>query len=286
MGFDSRSKAAALLDVLHVRLWLSLGCLLFSLSIVSAADVVKQLDVSYGEEIRKLDICIPSSPPLGSILIIHGGGWVAGDKRDDIGLCTLFAKSGILALSVNYTLLDGTTNRWPAPIDDVKAVQSWLLTHAREYSVEGKAVCLMGDSAGAHLAAIVALTTDGIACSVLNFAPMLFDRPEFTGTIRHFFPGSSPSQFRELARSVSPPSMVTGRAGPMMIAQGYEDTTVPPVHSQALINALVSSRVPFSALFFQGGHEWQGLKPSEIADNINMEIEFVTSKLRPLAPPQ
>src|SRR5580704_1229704 len=130
MGFDSRSKAAALLDVLHVRLWLSLGCLLFSLSIVSAADVVKQLDVSYGEEIRKLDICIPSSPPLGSILIIHGGGWVAGDKRDDIGLCTLFAKSGILALSVNYTLLDGTTNRWPAPIDDVKAVRSWLLTHA------------------------------------------------------------------------------------------------------------------------------------------------------------
>jgi acetyl esterase len=86
----------------------------------------------------------PDDAPV--LLYAHGGGWVLGDLDTHDGLCRHLARAtGWSVLAVDYRR--APEHPWPAAVDDVERALAWL---------GDRRVAVAGDSAGAHLAAVVA----------------------------------------------------------------------------------------------------------------------------------
>jgi len=96
----------------------------------------------------------PANRPL--IVFVHGGAWAGGDKSDSTGPAKIrhYTQAGYNLASVNYRLLPEAEIEDQAA--DIASAVSALLTNAEELGIDRHRVVLMGHSAGAHLAALVA----------------------------------------------------------------------------------------------------------------------------------
>ncbi len=93
---------------------------------------------------------------LPVLVYYHGGGWVFGDLESHDVVCRALANAGGFAVcSVDYRM--GPEDKFPAAVDDAKAVVDWLAAGAGGRAVEAGRLALGGDSAGGNLAAVVAL---------------------------------------------------------------------------------------------------------------------------------
>jgi acetyl esterase/lipase len=116
-------------------------------------------DIVYreGNEAWKLDIAMPTKSgggPRPAIIYIHGGGWTKGDKRGQgIDSVLGYAANGYVSISVNYRLDQDKI----ACIEDVKCAIRWLRAHADKYNVDPDRIGAAGNSAGAHLALMLAV---------------------------------------------------------------------------------------------------------------------------------
>ena len=116
-------------------------------------------DVAYQQTPLKahlLDIYHPVKvqQPLPVIIYIHGGGFVAGDKKHMQQYCMTLAQAGYCVCNLNYRL--APQHKHPAAIVDVLAAMAWMKDHCDQYFGDRKKVILAGDSAGAYLAASAA----------------------------------------------------------------------------------------------------------------------------------
>jgi acetyl esterase len=95
-------------------------------------------------------------PPFAVLVYFHGGGWVIGDLDTHHGVCHALAKlSGCLVVSVDYRL--APEHRYPAAVEDAYAATSWVAQNADAIQADPDRLAVGGDSAGGHLAAVVAL---------------------------------------------------------------------------------------------------------------------------------
>src|SRR4051794_33439075 len=95
--------------------------------------------------------------PRPAIVVIHGGGWLEGDKssfasrQDRVpGNIVDFAALGFVAVSINYRLSGEAP--FPAALEDCKSAVRWLRAHARDYNLDPDHIGAYGNSAGGHLA--------------------------------------------------------------------------------------------------------------------------------------
>lgn len=87
---------------------------------------------------------------------LHGGAWVLGSVANaDPGARLLAALLGAVVVSVDYRL--APEHPWPAAPEDCFAATSWVAAHAAELDIDPTQLTVGGDSAGANLAAVVAL---------------------------------------------------------------------------------------------------------------------------------
>lgn len=123
------------------------------------APVDVRKDIEYGTANGKrllLDAYVPP-PAKGrrpAVVMIHGGGWRAGDKASWAPEARKLAEHGWVAFSVNYRLDEPSA--FPAEIDDVQAAVRWVRARAGEYDVDPKRVAALGESAGGHLTTMLA----------------------------------------------------------------------------------------------------------------------------------
>ena len=160
------------------------------------AAAVPALDTA-GMEIE--DRAVPADPevavrvyrphhPQGAIVWLHGGGFVMGDLDTEHPAASRVADgSGAVVVSVGYRV--APENRFPAALDDAYAALAWTTEHAAELGTDPKRVAVGGMSAGAGLAAAVALRARNqqgppIRFQLLN-QPELDDRQE-TWSARYF----------------------------------------------------------------------------------------------------
>ncbi len=119
-------------------------------------------DVKYGPADRNLlDVFMPEtpSPPRPVLIFVHGGGFIAGDKRrpgspfyDNIMLWA--ARNGLVGVNMTYRLAPQST--WPSGAEDVAAVVEWVSANIAGRGGDPARVYLMGHSAGAvHVASYV-----------------------------------------------------------------------------------------------------------------------------------
>ncbi len=96
----------------------------------------------------------PSSA-LPLVIFFHGGGWSLGNVAAYDGLVSSLAVlSGALFISVDYRL--APEHKYPAGLNDCRAVTEWAASHGAEIGADPTRIALMGDSAGGTLAAVVA----------------------------------------------------------------------------------------------------------------------------------
>jgi acetyl esterase/lipase len=260
-----------------------------------------------------------ASQPL--MVFIHGGAWEVGDSTLDWSDQLYWAKQGYVTASLNYHLLlpgceasdhppplylpdggvtsaDGRTICPIAPqaISDVRCAVRYLLTHASTYAIDPSNLFVSGSSAGAHLAALLALSSgtsvfdvaDGPgACSDLAtpIPPLrganLFYPPTNLGNgdwetvladggtfdFGGAFAVETLIGTPEIGAGVNAPNYVTYSpvahvtaplAPPFFIANGSADNSVPPAQSRELYEALQNAGVP--STYYEvpdGGHGFQ-----------------------------
>lgn len=177
-----------------------------------------------------LDVAEPVADTLvtqrPAIVIIHGGGWRAGSKHHMVyrDLLIDYALQGYVTLSVEYRFDQEAP--FPACIEDVKCAVRWLKAHANELRVDPERIGLYGHSAGAHLALMVAVSSDN--------ASLEGDGPyrDFSSSVACCAAGSPPT---EIGNPKSPWSLhpewwpigyITSDVPPLLLLQGIDDAIV------------------------------------------------------------
>lgn len=117
-------------------------------------------EYAYGADGRqRLDFWRGDGRNAPLILYIHGGGWARGDKANAIHQkARHFTGQGYAFASMNYRLVPHAMVEEQAA--DVAVAIAWLRTQASELGIDSSRIVLMGHSAGAHLAALVATDPD------------------------------------------------------------------------------------------------------------------------------
>ena len=258
------------------RTWCALlvGQLLFSISGGAAESNRCELirDVEYarvGEHSLKLDLHIPSGKPrLPLIVWVHGGAWRSGSKNS-VPLEKL-VEDGYAVASVEYRL--SVQAKFPAQIHDLKAAIRFLRGHNRQWKLPSRKIVIAGDSAGAHLAALVGVSnghaelegevgTDRAESSDVQGIISFYGAANLTTILKHSTPhglsvrepalglllGGQPEEEPALARLASPVFHVDRRDPPLLLFHGDQDPQMPINQSHELCGAyqLVNAPVQF-----------------------------------------
>lgn len=85
-----------------------------------------------------------------AVVVVHGGGWCEGNRRDDLPFMGALAAAGLVVFSIEYRL--APKHRWPAGIEDLRAAIEWVTAHADRHNADAVRLGLIGYSAGGHLA--------------------------------------------------------------------------------------------------------------------------------------
>jgi acetyl esterase/lipase len=187
--------------------------------------VVVTRDITYGTapdehgqtENLLLDLYQPADPgeaPRPAVVWVHGGGFATGDKAEapDVAAATEFARSGYVAVSVNYRLQPDSYPEYPvAAVDaqhDVQAAVRWLRSRAAELGIDPTRISVGGFSAGA----ITALRVGAFP-----------DDPGDSGT-----PGVSSAVASVVAASGFLRADIPAGAPPLLLVNGGQDPIVPP----------------------------------------------------------
>lgn len=114
-------------------------------------------NVAYGSHAaQKLDIYRGSRKKVAAtqpiVLVVHGGGWITGDKRERAQFCAALARRGYIVCGLNYRL--APKYPFPAGVTDILQALNWILENASAYGGNPNNLIVIGDSAGAHLASL------------------------------------------------------------------------------------------------------------------------------------
>jgi acetyl esterase/lipase len=236
-------------------------------------------DIVYGSAQDRdlaLDLYLPNHPlrPVPIILYIHGGGWSGLDKSWCPYPMRLLDQEYAVA-SIDYRLLD-EGGQFPANLHDCKAAVRWVRAHAAAYGLDGEHIGAWGDSAGAHLAALVGLTGDvpelegdvgtpgvsskaqavctyfGALDLVALVGPRMDDSPRAALLSR--LTGAVPlSAHLDKLRAASPITYVSAGAPPFLILHGDVDTIVPVSQSVLFYEALWAAGADVRLYIVHGG---------------------------------
>ncbi len=148
------------------------------------ASVSGRTDLAYGPgPDERLDVWYPAGTDraLGTVLWVHGGGWVGGDKSTVAPYLKILAAQGYTTIGINYSLAPGAS--YPTPVDQTNRALAWMSAHAADLHVDPTRVVLAGDSAGAQIAAqVAALTVDPAYAAQLQLTPAL-GAPDVVGAV-------------------------------------------------------------------------------------------------------
>ncbi len=196
----------------------------------------------YGSAPRQqLDVYTPaaSAPPAAThgrpiVVFFYGGSWQNGSRSNYLFVGAALASRGYVAVVPDYRTWPDTA--FPGFVDDAAAAVRWARDHASETGGDPSRIFLMGHSAGAHIAMLLA--TDGryLAAQqmsksdlsgVIGLAGPYDFLPLHDATLEQIFPPA-------LRAASQPINFVEGNEPPVFVAAGERDTTVDPGNTDRL----------------------------------------------------
>ena len=208
---------------------------------------------AYGPSPRhKLDLYLPAgaADPAPLVVFFYGGGWEDGERREYRFVGAALAARGVAVLLPDYRLHPEV--RWDGFLADGAAALAWGRAHAAGFGLDPRRVLLMGHSAGAYIAAMLALDPArraGPLAGVIGLAGPYDFTPDTPARAAMFPPAPA------LAAAM-PITYVSATAPPMLLATGTKDTAVLPRNSDALAARLGAVGVPVALRHYRGiGHQ-------------------------------
>jgi acetyl esterase/lipase len=110
----------------------------------------------YGNREMHLDLFVPQQgpSPKPAVVVVHGGGWLKGERTKFHRLALGLATRGYVAAAIEYRL--GGEAKFPAAIHDCNAAVRWLRANAKQYGIDPRRIAAVGGSAGGHLVGLMA----------------------------------------------------------------------------------------------------------------------------------
>jgi len=276
---------------------------LFSAEKSEPIPVKSHIDLVYakhGDREMKLDLYVPQKSetegdgPFPIVVWIHGGGWIAGDKKDCLPLNLGYCQKGYAAASLSYRFSDVAP--FPAQIEDCKAAIRWLKAHAKQYNIDPNRIGVWGGSAGGHLVCLLGVTgktkkfdvgdhldqTSEIHAVCNYFGPTdmltvqdgLDPNAEITKAVDGMLTsllGGPLKEKTELAKEASPTTYVDRNAAPFLHIHGTVDLLVPVEQAEILHDKLRQANV-WSRLFIlpRGGHGGDDFAAPKLLEEIQL----------------
>jgi len=213
-----------------------------------------------------LDILQPSVPSLADrpgVIVIHGGGWVEGDKEGMLDeFCLPFVRRGMVVANVEYRLAKAAPA--PAAVNDVLKAARWFEDHAAQFRVDRKRNIASGGSAGGHLALMTAMAPASKIAAVVDFFGVADVADQLDGPRQRPYAAvwiPEPGRM-ELARRLSPINNVRKGLPPILALHGDADGVVPYEQSVALVKALKNAADDAELITVPGGKH--GFTPAEM----------------------
>ncbi|MEI6458844.1 MAG: alpha/beta hydrolase [Pseudomonadota bacterium] len=226
------------------------------LRLASSADLVNGAvrvdhDVVYGPLPRqRLDLygpAIAAAQPRPVVVFVHGGSWNSGSKDLYRFVGSALAEQGVVVAVINYRLYPEA--HLPESLDDVADAVACAEREAVRFGGDSHHVVLMGHSAGAELAALIALDPQRMSKRAAQ-------------PVRGFVGLAGPYDFLPLKEEYlkdyfGPPALyaasqpvnfVSAASAPALLVQGLADTTVAPRNATALAERLRAAGVPVETL--------------------------------------
>jgi acetyl esterase/lipase len=223
-----------------------------------------QQDIPYGAgPRRRLDVYTPS-PGLAAeagntpvVVFFYGGRWQSGERAMYRFVGAALAARGVATVIPDYRLYPEV--RFPRFVEDAAAAVGWARAHAGEFGGDARRLFLMGHSAGAHIAALLALDggylrAQGLEprdlCGVVGLAGPYDFLPLRSADLIAIFgsqadwPRSQPIAFAGAAP-----------APPMLLATGDSDDSVDPGNARRLAARLNETGAAATVTVYPGvGH--------------------------------
>jgi pectinesterase len=237
-----------------------------------------RFNVEYGEaggEKLLLDAYVPEGKGrFPVVLIVHGGGWMSGDREKDIVPVFAPFATNFTWFTISYRL--APSNHWPACYEDLQTAIRWVKKHAGEFKGDPDRIALLGYSAGGHLVTLAGTqgTGDTRVQAVAALAPptdLVTDNERRGGlstSMKALFNWDS-TNITDSARAVlkenSPLTYVKPGLPPFLILQGSADKTVPAPQSEAFEKVLKAAGVDSNLILVpEGQHriaDWEKFDP-------------------------
>lgn len=275
----------------------------------------KMFDLPYASlsPAQKVDIYWPTegNGPFPVILVIHGGAFMGGDKRD-IQLTPMLEglKRGYAVVSMNYRMSGEAI--FPALVQDVRAAIRWVRGNAEKFLFDPERIAAWGGSAGGYLSLMA-----GVAADIPELDDLTLGNPDQSGHVQAvvaWFPPtdflkmdeqlaesgfSQPSEFAhsgeyspeslilgqkiteipELVRRANPETYIRPGLPPFFIQHGTADDTVPYQQSQSFaekLRAMAPQRVTYELL----PNARHADAAFEAPQNIQKVLDFLDRSLR------
>jgi acetyl esterase/lipase len=231
---------------------------------------------------NKLDLYTPpkSVAPTPVVVMIHGGGWIEGDKESSALYLLPYLQMGYAAVNVEYRM--GRVSLAPAAVVDCRCALHWVFENAKKYNFDVNRVVVTGGSAGGHLALTTGMLTpaagfdrecrtdndtmwkgpgdtshDPKVAAIVNWFGITDVLDEIHGPNTKGYAvvwvGDQPNA-DEIARRVSPINMVTKSVPPIITIHGDHDELVPYSQGVRLHQALDKAGVPNQFYTVVGGN--------------------------------
>ncbi len=281
-------------------------CLVLVVRAVDVLDVADEKDeVEYKPDITyatvdgealQLDLASPAGldHPVPGVVVIHGGGWMAGKRQDMTSLAKKLAAKGYVAATISYRF--APKHRFPAQIEDVKCAVRYLRAHAKELNIDPEQIGAVGVSAGAHLSMMLGLMDSGDGMegdggnadqpskvqAVVSFVgPVDLARESYTPVqteILTAFLGDKPENKQDECRRASPITYINKGDAPTLCFFGTSDPLISYDQAFKIADALAKAKVKGRVEILLGaGHGWMG---PELDRTVDATIGFFDQHLK------
>lgn len=257
-------------------------------NILDSSKYYEELNITYGSDVnQKFDLYLPANRNSSTkiIILVHGGGWSAGDKSEMNPIKDLLRSDfpNVAIANINYKLADENNKPYPMQIEDITSIVNYLKENKTKYTIS-EDLGFIGTSAGAHLSLLWSYAFDtknkvNMVCSIVG--PTNLTDPAYLNNtspelqeLLDLYGENSNINFLEEA---SPYHRVTATAPPTILFYGGKDPLIPTTQGTDLRDKLQSLGVVHEfTLYENAGHGWIGL---EFLDTwIKLKV-FINNKL-------
>lgn len=232
-----------------------------------------------------------ATTPKPTVIYIHGGGWIFGDRTGAVPQLLPYLARGWNAVNVEYRM--ASTSLAPAAVEDARCALRWVLQNGKQYGIDTSRLVVTGHSAGGHLALMMGMLDPAagldancptmtqnepmkVAAIVNWYGPTdvadLLDGPNWKNYAEMWL-GPQPDRMA-IAKRVSPLTYIRPGVPPVISVHGDADDVVPYSHAVRLHEGLAKAGVKNKLITVHGGKHGM-FKPEEYKDAYGQIFEFL-----------